>query len=168
MQILIQSERFVLRPLTPEDATERYLGWLNNQTVQTWISTAALTTALTDLRNYIESRYNKPEVLFLGIFDKKSKLHIGNIKYEPVDTTNGTAVMGVLIGDESYRGKGVFEEVLQASAQWLKKNHAIHEVHLGVHKANVAAIKAYRKAGFIESMEQYIGNSDALKMILHV
>jgi RimJ/RimL family protein N-acetyltransferase len=90
----------------------------------------------------------RQDTVFLGIFGKENNLHIGNIKYQPVDSQRGYAVMGILIGDPAYRGLGVASEAIKESAIWLKNHRNINQMVLGVHKKNEAAIRAYKKAGF--------------------
>ena len=100
------------------DVSDRYIGWLNEPSTNQFISTKL---SRTDLKKYVSERLNRNDVLFLGIFNKIDGLHIGNIKYEPVDSYQGYAVMGSLIGEADWRGKGVATEVISASALWLNK-----------------------------------------------
>lgn len=98
-QVEIISERFLLRPLTESDVTERYLEWLSDSDAKKFITAAATTKKIEDLRDYVRERIDREDVLFLGIFEKGTGLHIGNIKYEPVNSELGYAIMGILIGD---------------------------------------------------------------------
>lgn len=145
----ICTKRFVLRELSEKDATQRYLAWLNNPEAASFLVTAGTTQQLSDLREYVAKRMGRQDVLFLGIFERFGARHIGNIKYEPVDSETGVATMGILIGEPEYRGKGVAVEVLRASAEWLNKYRGIKEIRLGVSKDNVSAIKSYEKVGFL-------------------
>jgi [ribosomal protein S5]-alanine N-acetyltransferase len=154
--IEIISERFLLRELGEDDVTERYLGWLSDIEAKKFITAAAQTKSLSDLRKYVRARIGRDDILFFGIFEKTSGLHIGNIKFEPVNSELGYAIMGILIGDPNYRGKGVTVEVLIASAQWLKKYRKIRQLLLGVTRDNVAAIRAYEKVGFVFSRTEII------------
>ena len=157
-QIEIITDRFLLRPLTESDVTERYLNWLGDADAQKFITAAATTQGLEDLRIYVRERMGREDILFLGIFEKRTGLHIGNIKYEPVKSKLGYAIMGILIGDPEYRGRGVTGEVLDASAQWLKKNRNIQQILLGVDKGNHAAVRAYGKLGFVFSKTEFLPN----------
>lgn len=148
----IETERFILRKLTLADVSETYLGWLSDPESQKWIVTATKSKRIADLKDYVAKRLDRADVLFLGIFERNSGLHIGNIKYEPMLPDQGLAVMGILIGDTTYRGKGVFGEVFGTSAAWLKKERQITRIHLGVEKANISALKAYQKAGFVPNL----------------
>ena len=149
MNIRIETPRFFLRPLTPADASDRYLGWLRDPTTQRFIAAAAATAELAALRGYIAEKTGQADTLFLGIFDKSNGQHVGNVKYEPVDVGKGETVMGILIGDPAWRGKGVATEVLKASANWLQQFKGIRCIKLGVDRENEAAITAYRKTGFV-------------------
>ena len=153
---MIETPRFLLRPLSAGDATEQYWGWLQDDAARKYITAATQTAGLEDLRRFIDDRRNRADVLFLGIFAKATGMHIGNIKYEPIDQQAGYAVMGVLIGETSFRGQGVTAEVLDASARWLHAHRGIREIVLGVHEENAAAIRAYEKVGFIRAATPHI------------
>lgn len=143
----VLSDRFLLKPLAVDDVTERYAGWLNDSATSAYISAKL---DLADLREYVRERTERSDVVFFGIFDRITGLHIGNIKFEPVNAEIGYTIMGILVGDPQWRGKGVASEVLVASAEWLRKYHHIEQIILGVSRSHSAAISAYQKVGFVE------------------
>ena len=164
----IETRRFILRGLTVADVSERYLDWLSDPEARKWIVAAAQAQRMADLQDYVAQRVGRADVLFLGIFEKSSGVHIGNIKYEPILPDQGSAVMGILVGDPSFRGKGVFAEVFGASSNWLKKERRITRIHLGVEKAHQAALKAYQNAGFVpDPALQASSRPDVLMMVFH-
>ena len=169
MGVEIVSERYIMRELGLADVTERYLGWFSDQQATSYIAAAATTKTLADLERFVRERMNRDDVLFLGIFDKSNHLHIGNIKYEPVDDVLGYAVMGVMIGDSAYRGKGVTPEVLRATGEWLHRNRNIRQIVLGVSRENTGAIRAYEKVGFAVAASPHVAPSPgALTMVWHL
>ena len=163
--ITIQTSRFVLRSLTLSDATEKYLGWMKEDSVAKYITAASDTQSLASLEAYILEKSTKDDCFFLGVFDRISGEHIGNIKYEPICFTRKEAVMGVLLGDSYWRGKNVFNEIFLASQQWLLDAYSIQTIVLGVDRSNAAAIRAYEKAGFSIDLVADTDDSSALKMI---
>ena len=164
----IETGRVILRELTVADVSERYLEWLSDPEARKWIAAAAEAQRMADLKDYVAQRVGRADVLFLGIFDKSSGAHIGNIKYEPVLSDQGSAAMGILVGDPLFRGKGVFAEVFGASSAWLKKERRITRIHLGVEKAHQAALKAYQNAGFVPNPAlQASSRPDVLMMVFH-
>lgn len=144
----ITTARFRLRPLQPQDATERYSQWLDDAVASRFIEAARQPHDANHLRQYIEDRIGRRDVLFLGIFARHERTHIGNIKYEPVSEKEGFAVMGILIGEPAWRGLGVAEEVITASARWLRTNRNVWEIILGVMREHHSAIRAYEQIGF--------------------
>lgn len=166
----ILTNRFILRPLNMDDVSNQYLNWLQDRTAQKYISAAASQLDLAGLRKYVMERIGNDDVMFLGIFEKMSGLHIGNIKYEPVNSELGYAIMGILIGEREWRGKGAASEVILASAEWLYQYRCIRQIILGVSRTNIAAIHAYSKAGFVEEKTSFFPNvsSDGLTMVLHL
>ncbi|MDP9202128.1 MAG: GNAT family N-acetyltransferase [Gemmatimonadota bacterium] len=167
MSVSIETERFLLRELAESDATTRYLNWFRDSETRNYIASASRTKEIGDLRRYIRDRRDRRDVLFLGIFDKMSGTHIGNVKYEPVDEYKGYAVMGMLIGDNAYRGKGVALEVLLASGEWLKSHRDLKEIVLGVRRDNSGAIRAYEKVGYRVAVTPHLppAAEDSLTMV---
>ncbi|MBM3359080.1 MAG: GNAT family N-acetyltransferase [Betaproteobacteria bacterium] len=150
---MILTPRFLLRALTPADATKRYSSWLDEEMASDFIAGSKRPHGVDDLRAYIEEKTGRDDVLFLGIFTRDTNEHIGNIKYEPIDREKSYAVMGILIGDAAWRGRGVAAEVIRTSGIWLCDHFGIKDIILGVSRKNRAAIKAYEKAGFIPETE---------------
>lgn len=144
----LDTPRFRLRPLAAEDASERYRSWFNSETARMGIASARRTPTLQELREFIAARAGRPDVLFLGIFEKEGGAHIGNIKYEPIDREQHYAVMGILVGEKAWWGKGVTAEVLRATAAWLAAHCGTKEIVLGVMKDNLLARRSYEKVGF--------------------
>jgi ribosomal-protein-alanine N-acetyltransferase len=151
----LSTERFSLRPLSEADATPRYLSWLH-QAAGGPIQSARSDYTLTQLRAYIASRVDRDDVLFLGIFLHADGQHIGNLKFEPIARDKGEAVMGILIGETNWRGKGVAPEVLPPSCDALGRSHALRQVSLGVAADHAAAQAAYRRAGFALGLSELV------------
>ena len=164
---VIITNRFILRPLRVDHVSDRYAGWLSDQVTSQYITSKL---NLDDLRQYVIERSSGDDVLFLGIFEKETGLHIGNIKFEPVDSKLGYAIMGILIGEHDWRGRGVAMETILASADWLRKHRNIREIVLGVSRANNAAIRAYRKVGFVEESTKFISSvsAESMTMVWHL
>lgn len=145
---VIKTRRVVLKPLLPRHASQKYLAWLQDSASSRYISAAKKIKQIQDLQNYIKQYSRRDDCIFLRILRKKTNNHIGNIKYHPIDFDRRTAVMGILIGEPTWRGKGVAKEVLEATAKYLQSVVKIRKIYLGVQKDNLPAIRAYQKVGF--------------------
>ena len=146
--MIINTKRFQLKSLTTKDVTEKYLSWFSgSKEVAEYIAYAKTNADINKLRQYVKEREDREDVLFLGIFTDSGQ-HIGNIKYEPINLKDKSATMGILIGDQEWRGKGVATEVIKDSSKYLKENYNIKYIDLGVNKDNIAAVSAYKKMKF--------------------
>ena len=165
----IFTPRFLLRTLTLNDATPKYSSWLDEQPVSKFIRASSQDHDIEHLRAYIRERAERDDVLFLGIFTRDRMEHIGNIKFEPVDTARKYAIMGILIGESSWRGKGVATEVIEHCARWLHREIGINEIILGVDPNNSAVVRAYKKTGFrVEKSDKVLVNGvSAISMVLY-
>jgi RimJ/RimL family protein N-acetyltransferase len=79
---------------------------------------------------------------------------IGEMDYK-VDPTyvykkvNGTAWIGITIGEESGRGKGIGYQALQYLEEQIK-SEGLKRIELGVFEFNFRAVKLYKKSGYKE------------------
>lgn len=149
----INTDRFILKVLEPNDASNKYLSWFDDNTAQKYIDAAKNDQSIKELQNFIKDKLISNDALFYGIFSKDSMNHIGNVKFEPISEELKTSVMGILIGEQDWRGKGVAKEVIYAVGKYLSNEWGINKMELGVAKENVAAINAYKKLGFEETSD---------------
>jgi GNAT superfamily N-acetyltransferase len=61
------------------------------------------------------------------------------------------AYFGFMYVDPRYRGKGVNQKIIEALKEW-SLSQKVTELRLDVYANNIAAIKAYEKAGFTSHM----------------
>jgi [ribosomal protein S5]-alanine N-acetyltransferase len=146
--MIINTERFQLKSLTTKHVTEKYLSWFSESEGNgKYISFAQGHIDINDLMQYVSDREDKKDVLFFGIF-ADSRIHIGNVKYEPINIEEKVATMGILIGDKEWRGKGVAFEVIKASSDYLNKTYGIKYIDLVVNGNNAFAVSVYKKMKF--------------------
>lgn len=146
----LHTKRFQLRILTPDLVTKSYLNWFLDIDASKFIVNRSYT--LDSLRLYCLEKLKSDTCLFYGVFYENT--HIGNIKFEPINFEERSAVLGVFIGDNNWRGKGVFKEIFHCISLELK-TMGIAAIFLGVDINNLTAIESYLKIGFtiIESNE---------------
>lgn len=151
LEILIKTERLIIKNLTVDELSSDYLSWLTKKSNLRYIVSAKQTKSLEDLKNYLKTQNDKKDVIFLGLFDRYTSLHIGNIKFEQVNLVKKYAVVGILIGNDNYKGIGIVGEVFANTFQFLNQKLDITKFLLGVNTNNIPAIKAYNRIGFRES-----------------
>ena len=149
----IYTSRTLIRSLSEEDNFGSYLKWVQDKVNNQYIMGVSEKYTELELRNYVRVKNLSKSAMLLGIFEKSTMLHIGNIKYEPIDFHKRFSWMGILLGEVAYRNMGLAGEVILASSHFLKEKYCINKLKLGVSERNLHAISAYRKIGFnVESV----------------
>lgn len=163
--MLLETNRFLLRPLDPiTDDFSNYLKWMRDVESNLYISGVKRTFQKDDLLDYVISKNEASNALLLGIFDKVSLCHIGNVKLEPI-VQNSYAYIGILIGEIGMRNKGVGFEVIRALVDWAFSELHLSEIRLGVSRKNAAAIALYRKLGF-NQVQVSVNSDDSFEMVI--
>jgi N-acetyl sugar amidotransferase len=145
-RITIPGNKIYLRSLTIEDASAEYCSWLNDPEVNQYLETRKST--IEELKSYIHKQIEDPNSIFVGIFDSHNDVHIGNIKLEPINWNEKTAVLGILIGNKYYWGKGIGTEATSIFVDYAFTSLKLNAIKLGVIPENKGAIKVYEKVGF--------------------
>ena len=148
LENLIRLKRVYLRRLKPIDMNDEYLSWFGDTMVKEFIEFAQNTINIEDLVLYLNEQNASNTTLFLGIFTLTDDLHIGNVKFELIGSSYQYADMGILIGNNSWRGKGIAPEVILGAGLWLRNNLSIDIMTLEVFIHHEKAMKSYKKMGF--------------------
>jgi RimJ/RimL family protein N-acetyltransferase len=140
-------ERCYLSPIDPEDYL-KYTGWLNDLEVMSGLSmvtrhvTAAAEREI--LGRMASSGHN------YAIVELETDQLLGNCAFHQEDHVNGTAVVGIFIGDRRYWSRGYGTEALRLLLDYGFNVLNLHSVMLEVFAYNRRAIACYRKVGFRE------------------
>ncbi len=84
------------------------------------------------------------------IYERATWRPIGNTDLRDVDHRNRSASFGILIGEADARGKGYGTETTRLVLDYAFTVLGVHNVWLDTASYNVAALRAYARAGFKE------------------
>ena len=132
-----------LRALTPEDVTERYVGWLNDPVVNALSSRLGQQSDAEACRHYLSTR--APEEVVLGMFLADIG-HVGNVKYGPIDRLNKRADISIMIGERAVWGKGVGREAVYLVTRNLFQCEELNRVDAG--SGNAAFVRMVQSIGW--------------------
>jgi len=144
----MRGSRVYLRPLGHEDLNARYLGWLNDPQVTRYMETGTFPTTARDLQKFYDEVTGSRNQVILALEDKKSGLHIGNVKLGPIYWIHRCATFGIMIGDKKFWGKGVGLEATRLMVEYGFDRLNLRRIDLGVFADHDAAVRCYEKAGF--------------------
>ena len=146
--IRIEGSQICLQQLGESHATGHSVRRLSYPSVNKYLDTVK--TTIPELRQFIKEKNASADCLFLGIFDKQSGKHIGNIKLEPMpyDIGRRRTAIGVLIGETSYWGRGVATEAIKLIVDWGFSHMPLDEIYAGFIAGHEKSKAAFEKNGF--------------------
>jgi RimJ/RimL family protein N-acetyltransferase len=140
-------KKVYLSPWTAEDA-EIFMTWVNDFKVTDGVMISANYYTLEKEKEHIENSTKKPDEMNFTIIDSQTDQPIGNCGISNIDKVNRRAELGILIGEETSRGKGVGQETLGLLLDYCFNYLNLHSVCLSVLEDNIGAVKCYEKVGF--------------------
>ena len=145
----LESDNLYLGPMMVEDAPI-FTKWLNDYRVTDGIGK---TKDITTIENEIEYLQNitKNDDYNFSIVTKENNQLIGTCSIMNINSINQTAEVGIIIGEESARGKGYGVEALKLLLDYGFNTLNLHTIYLGVYSFNKQAIACYKKVGFKEA-----------------
>jgi ribosomal-protein-alanine N-acetyltransferase len=144
--LIIQTERFLLRPLEDTHA-QALLGLYGHPDFMRFAGTGPWTT-IADATRFIERAHELRENakgMRLGIFD--GPLLLGTCGLLTIDRTHRRAEMGYGVHVEHW-GRGIAREAARAVLAWGFGQLALHRVVASVDPANLASIRVLEAMGF--------------------
>ena len=148
-QITIFGKRLYLRELSPLNINLNYLKWMNNMEVTKYTESRHTQITKKDIEQYVSDISKRDDSFLFGIYLIKDDCYIGNIKLGPINQIHRTASVGIIIGETECWGKGFAAEAVSLLTGYAFKKLELHKVTAGCIDSNIASIKMFLKAGFI-------------------
>lgn len=147
---MILGDKIIINGLESNDLKERHL-WLNDPEITYYFTNlGSIPTSKSDLEKWYENiSAKRSQELHFSIFTKELK-HIGGAQLKNIDWKNRSAELGIFIGDKSEWGKGYGTNATQCLIDFGFNELNLHRLWLRVDQDNLAALKCYQKAGFVQ------------------
>ncbi len=137
-----------IRPITVED-TEKIVFWRNTPDVQNNFIYRTPFTSEAHL-NWFKNRVQTGEVAQFMIHSEKLGRDVGSVYLRDIDCENQKAEFGIFIGEADARGQGIGSKATMLTLQYGFEKLNLNRIFLRVFARNIGAVKAYKKAGFIQ------------------
>jgi RimJ/RimL family protein N-acetyltransferase len=149
--ISLETPRLNLREIdVSQDDLITYLGWLQDTQNNRFIQSARVDYSLEELISFIEVNNSDGNAILFGLFLRENDEFIGTLKVQPIDYSEGTAWLGIMIGSPEFRGLGFGREALEIVMDYFFNSLKLQDIYLGVDLLNLSAISLYRSLGFSE------------------
>ena len=152
----LTGEKVALDPIEPHEADE-FKGWLNDQEILQFLA-AYLPLSLGEEEKWINELGKRKNDIVLGIYplsdnpDRSSESNaiIGSIGLHNINQKDRNATLGIVIGNEAYRGKSFGTEAARLLIDWGFNQLNLHRINSGAFAFNDRSIKMHLKLGFKE------------------
>lgn len=121
----LEGPRIGLRPLTRSDCMGNYGDWLNDDMVCKCNGHHRYPCSVKSLEEYVDMIDSTPSMLVLAIEEKNTKIHIGNISLQGIDSVSQCGEFAIIIGEQNFWNQGVAKE-----AGALLIAHGFQEINL--------------------------------------
>lgn len=141
----IVGKKVYLSPINTDDYL-RYVEMLNNFEIAKGVNQYVKMVSIDSEKKWLEMAINE-KYIFAIVCKENDKL-LGNISLMNVNNIDGTAELGIFIGDENYLSKGYGSEAIMLLLNYAFMQINLNNIMLKVYSFNKRAIKAYEKCGF--------------------
>jgi Acetyltransferases, including N-acetylases of ribosomal proteins len=88
--------------------------------------------------------------VYFAVEYNKIKTPIGYFTFQKIDLISRNAMLGIVIGNSCFRGKGFGKEIMETGMDYGFKILGLIKIFLDVLESNTSAVKLYKSLGFIE------------------
>jgi ribosomal-protein-alanine N-acetyltransferase len=143
-------EHIYLRAIEASDLNADYREWFNDEEVCHYNSHHRFPNYDENMHEYYKSTVKSQKNLVLGICDKETDAHIGNVALQNIDSVNRSAEFAILIGDKSFWGKGVGTEATRLVLTHAFEQLNLARIYCGTAEDNIGMQKLASTTGFKE------------------
>ena len=144
----IIGKKLILRPLKISDYSDKYLGWLNDPDVNSYLETRFEKQNKNLIENFLKKIQQSDNSILFGIFLKKNNLHIGNIKIGPINWNHLSSDVSYFIGDKKFWGKGLATGAVKLVTNFAFRKLNLNKCTAGVYSGNIPSKKVLENAGY--------------------
>ena len=148
--VTLTGHSIYLRALEPEDLDFIYK--LENNEAIWEVSNTQTPYSRFLIRQYLENAHQdiyEAKQLRLAICKKGLFDAIGLIDIFDFDPVNQRAGVGIIISDESERGKGVGSEALDLLIHYAFRQLQLHQLYANIDEENIASVTLFTNFGFV-------------------
>lgn len=148
----VYGEQIMLREYQKEDFPQMRK-WVNDPEVVQYLSDIFLFPHTeNNTEAFLDSVLlgNEKDNAHFIIADKTTETYLGQVDLIYIDWKNRVAEIGIVIGSEENRGRGIGTEALKILQSFVFESLNLNRLEIKVRDFNARAIRCYLKSGFLE------------------
>jgi ribosomal-protein-alanine N-acetyltransferase len=145
--VVLHGRLVTLESFRSSDITHEYVSWLKDPEVVRYSNQRFRSHSIQTCQEYLQS-FQDSANLFFSVRLRSSGQMIGTATAY-IAVPNGTADVGLLIGNREHWGKGVGFDAWKTLIDCLLKRYSIRKVTGGALRANVGMVRIMERAGMV-------------------
>jgi len=165
----IEGQKIVLEPFSEYYLSENYLAWLRDDMVTRYLVKGGADINMAEVRNFCRSMIESRDDFFFAIVVRDGDRHVGNVRLGPIDWREAITGFGIMIGDREWHGQGLASETIKLITSFAFDELNLSQLRFPVVAEHDAAMRLYRRAGFVEegpAPTAFSKNGRVLPMVL--
>lgn len=146
--IFIRCEGFYLRALTEDDLNGPWYQWFNDSETTRFQNKGYIPNSPQAQRDYFAKIQQSSSDVVFAIVDEASNRHIGNVGLHAIDWIHRSAVLGIVIGEKDFLGRGWGGRAWQAITDYAFDVINLHKVAATFLEGNDRSLKCALAAGY--------------------
>ena len=148
MDIILKCNNLTFRRPTLDDVEELVV-LKNNKEASRFLGGNTPIYTVEGMKRWVEFHNNNKEEVLLVIYDENAHKLIGHVGLYKIDEYSKKAEFGILLADDSSRGKGYGTMCTQMMVDYAFEVLKLHKVYAEIIRENKASEKMFKKCGFI-------------------
>ena len=145
----IETARFILEPFGERFISDRYIGWLNDPDVVRYSRQREQSHSEESCREYLVALESENALIWAILGRDGVQGHVGNLNAY-IDSKEGIADIGILVGERDLWGRGVAREAMAAVVGFLFAQSGLRKITCGTLAVNRGMLGVMRKLGMAE------------------
>ena len=138
-----------LRPMEPSDA-EALWRWNTDPDVMRWMDDGYRQSLARTVRRLEERERNTYSDVLYGVEARADERLVGLVRLHGAEPETGIAEVDIYLGEKDVWGRGFGTDAMRTMCRYGFDQMRLHKIQLYVVPENEAAVRAYRRVGFLE------------------
>ena len=155
----------LLSPIETADSDKIAL-WKSDKNLSKAIMSKYRKTSSIEAEKWIKNNSSHKGQILRGIYFNSILVGVARLMF--IDFESKNAELGIYIGDNSHKGKGIGNQALEQIIQIGFYELSLLKIYLKVSKSNKRAIKLYEKKGFIKEgiLQEHYWNEECYEDVI--
>lgn len=155
--MFFELEEIYLRELRKNDLEGNWFTWFNDKNITQYQDKGIFPNSIEKQSSYYEYLLDSKTDIVFAIIDKSDEKHIGNIGIHNIDYIHRRCEIGIIIGENNQRGKGIAKLCIDKMKDYIFNTLNLRRITIFIMHENIASIKSFESCGFIKEgiMKEY-------------